>query len=93
MSYRVVFTRTSEKDIKSLPKSIQILSLRQIKSLESSVAPDGKRIKKLKGIKGAFYRLRIGDYRALFEVQRNSVTIHRVINRKDLDRVVSRLGP
>jgi len=64
---------------------------RQIKTLEMNVTPVGNRIKKLKGVKGAFYRLRIRDYRAMFEVQGNKVTIHRVINRKELDRVVSRL--
>ncbi len=65
--------------------------LRQIKTLEVNVTPDGKRIKKLKGVKGSFYRLRIGDYRALFEVEGDSVTVHRVVNRKELDRVISRL--
>ena len=90
MKYRVVFTRTSEKDIKSLPKTIQANSLRQIKKLEMRITPDGKRIKKIKGIKGSFYRLRIGDYRAVFTVEGDSVTILRIVNRKELDRVVSR---
>ncbi len=56
-----------------------------------NVTPDGNRIKKLKGVKGPFYRLRIGDYRALFQVEGDPVIIHRVIDRKELDRVVSKL--
>jgi len=91
LSYRVNFTLTAEKDIRSLPKSVQTTTLRQIRTLEVSVVPHGSRIKKLKGIKGTFYRLRIGDYRAIFEVQADSVTIHRIIDRKELDRVISRL--
>ena len=91
MSYRVSLTPTSEKDIRSLPKPIQATVFRQLKTLEMNVTPDGNRIKKLKGVKGAFYRLRVGDYRAMFEVQGNKVTIHRIINRKELDRIISRL--
>ena len=91
MSFRVNFTPTAEKDFRSLPKPIQTSALRQIKTLETNITPDGNRIKKLKGIKGTFYRLRIGDYRAVFEVEGKQVTILRVIDRKDLDRIVSRL--
>jgi mRNA interferase RelE/StbE len=35
--------------------------------LETNPHPDGKHIKKLKGYKKDIYRLRIGDYRAVFE--------------------------
>ncbi|OGW60733.1 MAG: hypothetical protein A2V83_10780 [Nitrospirae bacterium RBG_16_64_22] len=91
MSFDVRFTPTAEKDVRSLPATTQRLALRQITTLEAGVSPDGKRVKKLKGIKGSFFRLRIGDYRAVFEVEEGAVVIHRVIDRKDLERVVSRL--
>jgi len=74
-----------------MPRLIQLIILRQIKALERDVFPDGKCIRKLKGLKGAFYRLRVGEYRAVFDVESDSVTIHRVINRKDLERVISTL--
>lgn len=91
MSFSVSFTPTAEKDVRSLPAAVRPSMFRQIKTLETNVLPDGKRIKKLKGIKGPFFRLRIGDYRAVFEVEERAVVIHRVVDRKDLDRVVSRL--
>lgn len=91
MNYKVGFTPTAEKEIRSLPKTIQPTALRQIKTLELNVIPDGKRIKKLKGVKGTFYGLRVGNYRVVFEVEEYSIIIHRIIDRKELDRVVSKL--
>ena len=91
MNYRVSFTHTSEEDFKSLPKRVLETTLRQIKSLEGNITPDGKRIKKLKGLKGSFYRLRSEDYRIVFEVEGKFVTVHRIVDRKELERVISKL--
>ena len=55
------------------------------KRLETNPLPDGKHIKKLKGYKD-LYRLRIGDYRAVFEWKGESVTIIRVLTKQDFGR-------
>lgn len=91
MSYKVGLTPTAEKDLRHLPRPVQATALRQINTLETNVTPDGHRIKKLRGVTGSFYRLRIGDYRAVFEVEGERVIVHRIINRKDLERVITRL--
>jgi len=53
--------------------------------LETNPHPDGKHIKKLKGYKD-LYRLRIGDYRAVFEWKSNTVTVVRLLTRQDFGK-------
>lgn len=54
--------------------------------LESSPVPDGKHIKKLKGFKD-LYRLRIGDYRAVFQWKGEDVIVIRVLTRQDFGKL------
>jgi mRNA interferase RelE/StbE len=42
-------------------------------------------VKKLKGSRNE-YRLRVGDYRALFELEGRTATVYAVGNRKDIYR-------
>ena len=42
-------------------------------------------VKKLKGSRNE-YRLRVGDYRVLFELEGRTVTVYAVGNRKDIYR-------
>lgn len=74
-----------QKDLSDLPENEidQILSF--CLRLESNPHPDGKHIKKLKGYKG-IYRLRIGDYRAVFEWKSNTVTVVRFLTRQDFGK-------
>ncbi|MCK4430887.1 MAG: type II toxin-antitoxin system RelE/ParE family toxin [Candidatus Aminicenantes bacterium] len=51
----------------------------------------GTNIKKLKGFKPPFYRVRSGDYRILYRLQEKTIIIMRVIDRKGLDRVIKGL--
>jgi mRNA-degrading endonuclease RelE of RelBE toxin-antitoxin system len=68
---------------KKLHEAEQILtfSLR----LGTNPHPDGKHIKKLKGYKD-LYRLRMGDYRAVFEWKTNTVTVLRLLTGQDFGK-------
>jgi mRNA-degrading endonuclease RelE of RelBE toxin-antitoxin system len=48
-------------------------------------------IKKLKGFKPALNRMRSGDYRVLYRIKEDTITVIRVIDRKDLETIVKRL--
>jgi len=52
--------------------------------------PGGSGIKKLKGFKPPLYRLRSGDYRVLYRLQSHNITIMRIINRKELEKIIKR---
>ncbi|MFX0197594.1 MAG: type II toxin-antitoxin system RelE/ParE family toxin [Candidatus Hodarchaeota archaeon] len=37
----------------------------------------------MRGLGGPEYRLRVGDYRVLFETEKNKISIYRIRHRKD----------
>jgi len=63
-----------------MPKNVRRLIGEKINRLQHGFGGDAK---KLKGFKNK-YRLRAGDYRVLFELERDCVVIYDVGNRKDI---------
>jgi len=66
MSYRVEITRKAAKQVKSLSQEVQERIRAEIKALADNPRPAGA--KKISG-KENFYRVRVGDYRILYEIQ------------------------
>jgi mRNA interferase RelE/StbE len=83
--FEVVFTERAQKDLSDLPEHEIEQILSSCLRLETNPHPDGKHIKKLKGYKD-LYRLRIGDYRAVFEYKSNTVTVVRLLTRQDFGK-------
>ena len=72
MAYRIEFAPRAERDFKALDGSIRGRIARRIQSLADNPYPQG--IKKIEG-EEELYRLRVGDYRILYQVQRQRVVI------------------
>ena len=70
MSYTLVYTDTFSKQIKKLDKSLQD---RVLKSLERCQIRPYSHVKKLVG--NDYYRLRVGDYRIILDIQDNKLMI------------------
>jgi mRNA interferase RelE/StbE len=83
--YKVTFTERSLDDLDDLPDEDFERIRKACKRLESSPVPDGKHIKKLRGYQD-LYRLRIGDYRAVFQWKSNTITILRVLSKPDFQK-------
>ncbi len=83
----VLLVRTEEigADISTISRLFQECAI-QPTSTDQSGWP-----KKLKGFTFAFYRLRAGNYRVLYRIDARLVTIMRVVNRKDLEKIAKRL--
>jgi mRNA interferase RelE/StbE len=79
MNYDIVFKPRSLKDLKSLPKLMRQRIMERIEALRNDLAGDVKRLTDMT----PEYRLRVGDYRVLFEVEGTEVIVYRVVNRKD----------
>jgi mRNA interferase RelE/StbE len=79
MKYDIVFKPRALKDLKSLPKAIRQRIIDRIEALRDDLNGDVKRLTDFT----PEYRLRVGDYRVLFEVEENLVVVYRVVNRKD----------
>jgi mRNA interferase RelE/StbE len=84
-SYKVVPKPSIEKDLRSLPKSTVLRIVNQIEKL--GVDPFPSHTLKLEGAKNLF-RIRVGDYRLVYEVDRQAkqVVIHHVRHRRDVYR-------
>jgi len=87
MGYKVVFTKQVVKQLDRIPKEFRTVIVERLLALKdfSSKFPN---VKALKGEFSGFYRLRIGRFRAVFEVQNGIATIVvlTVDDRKDVYR-------
>jgi mRNA interferase RelE/StbE len=77
--YTIELMPKAIKDLKSLPKADIQKILEKIKTLENGLIGD---IKKLTDFTPE-YRLRVGNYRILFEIKEQKITIYRIKHRKD----------
>jgi len=84
-SFRVVPKPSVEKDLRSLSKSTIIRVMKQIDALANEPLP--RKALKLEGGED-LYRVRVGDYRIVYGIDRIAklVTIHYVRHRRDVYR-------
>jgi mRNA interferase RelE/StbE len=90
--FQVVLTEHAIAALEETPKNLREQIHRDLKSLQESPFPSGTQIKRLKGFRPPIYRLRSGDFRVLYRIRGDQVTVLRVIDRKLLDRVIKRLN-
>ncbi len=85
--YEVAIRRRAEKDIADLPASVARRVAEAIAALKSDPRPPGTR--KLEADAG--YRIRVGDYRIVYEIDDDvrRVIIVRVRHRRDVYRTLS----
>jgi len=85
MKYRIEFSPSAESQFKRLPKEVQARLKPRIDSLTENPFPRG--VKKLSAEEN-LYRLRIGDYRIIYQVQGRVflILILKIGHRKDVYR-------
>jgi len=79
LKYKVEFKSSAEKDIKAIPQKIAVSITKKIIELENGLTGD---IKKLTNFTPE-YRLRVGNYRILFEVKDDKVLIFLILHRQE----------
>ena len=82
MNYKVELKPRAIKDLKELSVADQIRLIARIENLKNNLAGDVKRLSK----RTPDFRLRVGNYRILFEVDRDRVIIYRVMHRRNAYR-------
>ncbi len=80
--YERYFTSIAEKDLHKLDAKLGFRVLEKIKELSKNPRPQGS--KKLKTTD--YHRIRIGDYRVVYEINENekSITVFKIRHRKDV---------
>jgi mRNA interferase RelE/StbE len=79
MTYVIEFKPQALKDMKALPSAVKRRIMVKIEALKEDLAGD---VEKLTNHTPE-YRLRVGDYRVLFELDGVKIIIYRVRHRKD----------
>ena len=81
--YRVSFMPAGKRSFDKLPKAVRKKILPRIEALSVNPRPPG--VKKLEGSED-FFRLRIGQYRVVYQIQNNMllVLVVRVRHRRDV---------
>ncbi|MBN1508666.1 MAG: type II toxin-antitoxin system RelE/ParE family toxin [Sedimentisphaerales bacterium] len=82
MRYDIQFKPGAVKDIKDIPARMQMRVLARIERMSYDLSGDVKRLTSFTHE----YRLRVGDYRVLFEVEGKSIVIYRVRHRREAYR-------
>jgi len=79
MNYQIAFKPRALKDLARLREADKRRAVERIEGLQINLAGD---VKKLTNFTPE-YRLRVGDYRVLFEIVGSVVVVYRVLHRKD----------
>ncbi|MDR1031828.1 MAG: type II toxin-antitoxin system RelE/ParE family toxin [Holosporales bacterium] len=70
--WRVILKKSAVEDLKKIPRNLQI-SIK--KAICGRIAVTPYRFKPLKGEWEGCYRLRVGDYRIIYEVNKSEITV------------------
>jgi mRNA interferase RelE/StbE len=81
--YEIAFQPSVEKDLRKL--SIENCDRIMVRLEALASEPFPPQVAKLKGTEG-LYRIRVGDYRIIYEVEVNCILIHYVRHRRDAYR-------
>jgi len=79
VKYRIDFKPRAIKDLRALSLENTRRVLSKIDGLQDNLAGDVKRLTNFT----PEYRLRVGDYRVLFEVETDRVIIYRILHRRE----------
>ena len=85
MTYQVLFQPSALRELRKLPRKVQVRIVTRSEALAKEPRPPG--VKKLEGMKG-LYRLRVGKRRMIYQIQdeRLVVLVVRIGHRRDVYR-------
>lgn len=84
--YHVTVTKNAQKDLRQLPRDVAIRVLEKMQVLAENPFAPNNNVKALAGGEG--YRLRVGDYRAVYYIHEQALVLElvRVKHRKEVYR-------
>ena len=82
MEYKIKFKPKAIRDCKSIDKKRLKLIFSKIELLSDSLQGDVKQLTNFT----PEYRVRVGDYRVLFETEKDQIIIYRIMHRKAVYR-------
>ncbi len=90
MRRRVVLTAAAIKDLAALDKQTARRIAARLETLAAEDAVSAPRLRNLGAGYGAVYKLRVGDYRALFRIEEGDIIVDIVSHRSNVYKVLRR---
>ena len=78
--FHVEYTELAVDDLHALPKTVAAQIVRKVSRLENGLTGNIKRLRQA----DFGYRLRMGDYRILFDIEGGTIVIQKIGHRKDV---------
>jgi len=78
--FQVEYTPLAVENLRDLPRTVAGQIIRKISRLENGLTGNIKRLRQA----DFAYRLRMGDYRILFDVEDDTIVIQKIGHRKDV---------
>jgi mRNA interferase RelE/StbE len=82
VKYQVELRPRAEKDLRSVRQQEQNRIIEKLRLAADDLHGDIKRLVQFQ----PSYRLRVGDYRVLFEVEANKIVVYRILHRREAYR-------
>ncbi len=82
MTYSLEFKPRAEKDFRALPREAQERVTARLRLLREDMQGDVKHLTHFT----PSYRMRAGDYRALFDIEDGKIVVYRILHRRDAYR-------
>ncbi len=80
MSFEIRWKESSIKELKKLEKGLASRIFKKTGKLQENIF--SKNVKKIKGT--SLFRLRVGDYRVLFEIEKDKIIIVKLGHRRNI---------
>ena len=77
-TYSVELKKSAVKDLKKIPRADAVRIAQKLKKLENNLTGDVKQLTNFT----PEYRLRVGNWRVLFEIQENTIIVYRIKHRR-----------
>ncbi len=89
--WQVRLARRAERQLHSLDPAQQRRILHALSALERDPRPPGKKVKRLHTPRGGLYRLRVGDFRIVYELSGDFIDVLGIVSRAEVERFLKGL--
>jgi len=85
LTFELVYARQAQRQLEKLNPQTALRIVEGCERLKRNPFPDGKHVKKLKGYE-ELYRLRVGDFRVVFQRSGSRIDVIDVLSKPDFQK-------
>lgn len=90
--FKLILAPRAVKDLDGFSDNVCKRITNAMRILEENPFPRGKLIKKIKGTKSDFYRLKVDKYRVFYMIKGDRVVILHILSKKDAKRFIQNIN-